>query len=246
MDTKKNCRTRMYIGDSCNVDPANKHDQKRIEDHPQHLIEDHPQHLLENNPAEEEVFAAIPPVEKKSSGVLGWCLAALLAIVLIGGCLYFTTGKDSSDTYKSKQTAFVSSPGNSDETGTKINGYSKSAANGYNATAYSGVSDEFIENYVYYFGNDKSAVTNNSVLDNLAAKAEKNNADIEITAYASMVGNSGYNQRLSEKRAANVASYLVAHGVPKNHIKVVSNGQTQSFGDDAHNRRADIHVVYPG
>lgn len=247
MDTKKNRRTRVYVGDACNVDPANKHEQKRIEDHPQHLIEDHPQHLLENI-VEDEAIAAIPPVERKSTGVLGWCLAALLAIVLIGGCLYFTTKKDSTDTYKAKQTAFVSTPGKTGNTTGQTDGYSQAANDGYNVSGTKGygISDEFIENYVYYFGNDKSAVTDNSVLDNLALKAEKNNADIEITAYASMVGNSDYNQRLSEKRAANVASYLVAHGVPKDHIKVISNGQTQSFGDNAHNRRADIHVVYPG
>ena len=54
-----------------------------------------------------------------------------------------------------------------------------------------------------------------------------------------------HNKNLSEKRADNIADYLVAHGVPVDHVKVVSNGETTNYGDEAHNRRANIHVVYP-
>lgn len=98
--------------------------------------------------------------------------------------------------------------------------------------------------YLYYFANDVSAVPENAVLNEVADAAKNTDADITITAYASSTGSAAYNEVLCEKRAENLENYLVAHGVPADHIKIVSGGQTGQFGSDAYNRRADILVNF--
>lgn len=106
-----------------------------------------------------------------------------------------------------------------------------------------------VANIIYYFGNNESTVAdNNSVLNQAAADVAASGADVTVTAYASNVGNPAYNEELSERRAKNVAAYLVAHGVPKNHVKVVGTGESESFGNGnpAYNRRANIHIDYNG
>lgn len=98
--------------------------------------------------------------------------------------------------------------------------------------------------YLYYFANNASAVPENAVLNEVADAAKNTDADITITAYASSTGSAAYNEVLCEKRAENLENYLVAHGVPADHIKIVSGGQTGQFGSDAYNRRADILVNF--
>lgn len=98
--------------------------------------------------------------------------------------------------------------------------------------------------YLYYFANNVSAVPENAVLNDIAEAAANTGADITITAYASPTGSAAYNEALCEKRAENIENYLEAHGVSADHIKIVSGGQTDQFGSDAYNRRADILVNY--
>lgn len=98
--------------------------------------------------------------------------------------------------------------------------------------------------YLYYFANNQSAVPDNAVLNDIAEAAKNTNADITITAYASQTGSAAYNEALSEQRAENLENYLVAHGVSADHIKIVAGGQTDQFGSDAYNRRADILVNF--
>jgi outer membrane protein OmpA-like peptidoglycan-associated protein len=64
-----------------------------------------------------------------------------------------------------------------------------------------------------------------STLDSVAIVVKKyNNTNITISGYTDNVGNSAYNQRLSEARAASVGDYLVSQGVSPNRIF------TQGFG----------------
>ncbi|MDE5924490.1 MAG: OmpA family protein, partial [Muribaculaceae bacterium] len=99
------------------------------------------------------------------------------------------------------------------------------------------------DNYVYYFPNNGSAVeSDNQVLDALADRLASDGSDVVITGYASPVGNAAYNESLSEARGENVADYLVAHGVDRSHIKVVTGGATDDYGSNPADRRVNIDV----
>lgn len=98
--------------------------------------------------------------------------------------------------------------------------------------------------YVYHFANNQSAVPENAILSEIAAKAKATGADITVTAHASNVGSAAYNMKLSRERAENIARYMVAHGVDASHVRVKAEGATTEYGDAAHNRRADIIVDY--
>ena len=54
-------------------------------------------------------------------------------------------------------------------------------------------------------------------LDSLATliKSDQNVAGVRIVGYADRMGNPGYNEKLSQKRAENVRAYLVAKGLTK-------------------------------
>ena len=108
------------------------------------------------------------------------------------------------------------------------------------------IEEEVVENFVYYFANDASSIPDNRMLDALAREAVEHNAEISITGYASEVGNPAYNEMISKKRAENMAQYLIAQGVSKDHIAIEADGATDSFGDAAHCRRVEIHMEYDG
>lgn len=244
MKTRRFYQTKVHYGDKCDLGHELSEEERLIEYRRRLMIEDNPQRIVEEEVIEEEpVAAAAAPVEETggSSGWLSWCLAGLVCLILIaGGCYYAFHGRDAA-TNGSNMAYVTSTKGAS----ASINGKTAAAAGLNGITVTANAAQGKAEDYIYYFSNDKSAVKNNRMLNDLAVKAENSDADIVITAYASTVGNAAYNKKLSQKRADNVASYLVAHGVDKDHIKVVSNGATTNYGDDAHNRRANIHVVYP-
>lgn len=100
------------------------------------------------------------------------------------------------------------------------------------------------ETYVYFFSNNKATVTDSRTLESIAEMAASTGADVTVTGYASETGPAAYNKAISEERAENIAEFLEEHGVDTDHIKVVSEGATDRFGDAAHNRRADITVEY--
>ncbi|HLT65248.1 MAG TPA: OmpA family protein, partial [Flavobacterium sp.] len=54
-------------------------------------------------------------------------------------------------------------------------------------------------------------------------------ASVEVNGFADSVGNAQYNQRLSEKRAKNVAKILEQAGISSSRINVVANGEDTSF-----------------
>lgn len=219
----------MRRGDSCEVTPRSGEEQRRIEDHPQGLIED--------KYAEQAAPVAAAPV-KKSSGWLAWCLAAIAGLLLLGGIIYMVNRDDGYQTTGTKVAKVVTRPAAAKATADVVKSNAMASVSTVGA-AMAGPVD-----YVYYFPNDVSKVTPSKMLDNVAAKVENANADVVITAYASGVGNAAYNKNLSTQRAEHIANYLVAQGVPRSHVKIVSQGESQKYGDDAHNRRANIHIAY--
>ena len=89
-------------------------------------------------------------------------------------------------------------------------------------------------------------------LDEVAAKLTEPGVQIDsmtITGHTDSVGSAASNQRLSERRAEAVKSYLVAKGVDGSKIKTVGRGLTQPVADNktpqgrAQNRRVDVEIV---
>ncbi len=73
---------------------------------------------------------------------------------------------------------------------------------------------------------------------------------VDVIGHASADGDAGYNQRLSENRASNVAQYLISRGVMRERMYVAGRGETQPVADNAtaegraRNRRVEI-VIRP-
>jgi OOP family OmpA-OmpF porin len=89
-------------------------------------------------------------------------------------------------------------------------------------------------------------------LDDVAAKLTQPGVQIQsmtITGHTDSVGKPDSNQRLSERRADAVKSYLVAKGVDGSKIKTVGRGQTAPVSDNktpqgrAQNRRVELEVT---
>jgi outer membrane protein OmpA-like peptidoglycan-associated protein len=72
---------------------------------------------------------------------------------------------------------------------------------------------------------------------------------IQVTGYTDRSGSPGYNQRLSERRANNVAKALAGLGVPPNQMAVSGRGENDNRVPTApgvrepQNRR--VEIVFP-
>lgn len=67
-----------------------------------------------------------------------------------------------------------------------------------------------------------------NALDEFLGKMKDINPEVIIAVgHADRFGSAGYNQRLSEKRAAAVKGYLVSKGVPDNRVHTEGRGETQ-------------------
>ncbi len=70
------------------------------------------------------------------------------------------------------------------------------------------------------------------ILDELVSFLElNNNLVIEIRSHTDARGNDDYNLKLSDKRAASVVKYLVAHGISKERLNSLGMGETEPIAD---------------
>ncbi|MBI1199890.1 MAG: OmpA family protein [Phenylobacterium sp.] len=89
--------------------------------------------------------------------------------------------------------------------------------------------------------------TLDKVADTLVAYPQ---TTIDVVGHADSTGAADYNQRLSERRAASVADYLISRGVLRDRLYVAGRGETQPIASNAteagraQNRRVEI-VVRP-
>lgn len=113
------------------------------------------------------------------------------------------------------------------------------------------VPEPFDEKFLVLFDYDKAVITAKAkeVLKRVVATLlENDERNINVTGHTCDLGASEYNQRLSERRAKAVLTYLKAHGVKENRIKAYSRGLNQPKVENtteenrAQNRRAEIHV----
>lgn len=90
---------------------------------------------------------------------------------------------------------------------------------------------------------DGVAIQENPQLNDLAEEAVADGSDVVVTGYTDESGNAAYNQQLSTRRAQAIGDYLVAHGVPRDHITVQGRGETDAFATPALDRRVEVRVV---
>jgi outer membrane protein OmpA-like peptidoglycan-associated protein len=103
--------------------------------------------------------------------------------------------------------------------------------------------------FLVFFDWDRDTITpqGNAILQQAAA-AYKSGApvQIQVTGYTDRSGSPGYNQRLSERRANNVANALGGMGVPRNQMAVSGRGENDNRVPTApgvrepQNRRVEI------
>jgi outer membrane protein OmpA-like peptidoglycan-associated protein len=103
--------------------------------------------------------------------------------------------------------------------------------------------------FLVFFDWDRDTITpQGTAILQQAAAAYKSGApvQIQVTGYTDRSGSPGYNQRLSERRANNVANALASMGVPKNQMAVSGRGENDNRVPTAQgvrepqNRRVEI------
>jgi OOP family OmpA-OmpF porin len=106
--------------------------------------------------------------------------------------------------------------------------------------------------FLVFFDWDKDTITPEGMqIVQQAAAAFRSGAPvtIQVTGYTDRSGSPGYNQRLSERRANNVANALVRTGVPRNAMAVSGRGENDNRVPTApgvrepQNRR--VEIVFP-
>lgn len=227
--------------------------QQRLPEHEEHLLEQHYDHDAAAAPlAAAPVAATATAPVSRGLAWLGWCVAALVAVGVMFAGVYLAQHYGNRPDGESMLAVSGAGGNNLDRqyvagissaAGAKTAAVSSaSAASASVAVAGNSAAVVSPTDYVYYFENNNSTIADNKELNELADRVAGTDADITVTGYADPTGSAAYNQRLSERRADNVARYLVAHGVDKSHIKTVGAGQTDAFADYASDRRAEIHV----
>ena len=106
--------------------------------------------------------------------------------------------------------------------------------------------------FLVFFDWDRATITPDGMrVIQQAAEAYRAGApvQIQVTGYTDASGSAGYNQRLSERRANNVANALARVGVPRNQMAVSGRGKSDQRVPTAdgvrepQNRR--VEIVFP-
>ena len=103
-----------------------------------------------------------------------------------------------------------------------------------------------------FFDFDKSTLKpeGRQLLDQVAQQAQGLNLETIIAVgHTDSIGSDAYNQKLSERRAASVKTYLTSKGVPADRIYTEGKGETQPVASNAtregraQNRRVEVEIV---
>jgi OOP family OmpA-OmpF porin len=120
------------------------------------------------------------------------------------------------------------------------------------APAPTPVAAKVVYNADTFFDFDKSTLKpeGRQLLDQVAQQANGMNLETIIAVgHTDSIGTEAYNQKLSERRAASVKSYLVSKGVDANRIYTEGKGESQPIATNstaagrAQNRRVEIEIV---
>ena len=125
-------------------------------------------------------------------------------------------------------------------------------ANAARAKAMKGCTPEIIKLEGVYFDNDSAKLRSASVatLDKAVATLNRRaTIKVEVAAHTDSSGSDSYNLALSERRAASVKDYLVAHGIDATRLTSKGYGETQPVASNAtkegraKNRRVELRVM---
>ncbi|HEY0294359.1 MAG TPA: OmpA family protein [Bordetella sp.] len=114
------------------------------------------------------------------------------------------------------------------------------------------VASKVVFNADAFFDFDKATLKpeGRQLLDQVAAQIGTINLETIIAVgHTDSIGTVAYNQKLSERRAAAVKTYLVSKGIDANRIYTEGKGKTQPVADNktaagrAKNRRVEIEIV---
>src|SRR5690554_7636997 len=95
------------------------------------------------------------------------------------------------------------------------------------STAQGLINDGYV---AVYFDFDKSQPKNTDAINFILTYLKSNpNAKVDVQGYADSVGSASYNQRLSEKRAKNVAKILEQAGISSSRINILGQGEDTSL-----------------
>lgn len=103
-----------------------------------------------------------------------------------------------------------------------------------------------------FFDFDKSTIKpeGRQILDQVASQAQSINLETVIgTGHTDSIGTEAYNQKLSERRANSVKTYLVSKGIPADRIYAEGKGELSPVATNktrqgrAQNRRVEIEIV---
>lgn len=103
-----------------------------------------------------------------------------------------------------------------------------------------------------FFDFDKSTIKpeGRQILDQVASQAQSINLETVIgTGHTDSIGSEAYNQKLSERRANSVKTYLVSKGIPADRIYAEGKGELSPVASNktregrAQNRRVEIEIV---
>lgn len=204
---------------------------------------------------------------------LGWAWLTVLALGVLVGSIYWFSDRSKSNgdnmyasgVNQTNKTALASNTNAQPDAvitevtlseveanaATKANAKTSNAAMAKAATAYATAKTATANanatavphDVVYLFPLDGSDIPDDATLNKLAKEVAATGAYVSVVAYTDESGNSAYNQRLSERRAKRVGDYLIAHGVPGDHVKTKGMGETNDYPTAAQDRRAEIHVT---
>lgn len=114
------------------------------------------------------------------------------------------------------------------------------------------VHEEVITTNKIHFAYDKADILPSSypVVDEIVATIKSRSAvrHVRVEGHTDSRGSDAYNQKLSERRANAVRSYLIAHGISEDKVDAVGMGETAPVADNAtkegraQNRRVEFHL----
>ena len=125
------------------------------------------------------------------------------------------------------------------------------AANQAYAKAKKGCSPEVITLEGVFFETNSADLTASSTatLDSAVKTLQKrSDIKVEVAAHTDSMGQAAYNLDLSNRRAASVMDYLVAHGIKASRLSAKGYGETQPRADNgtaagrAKNRRVELRI----
>lgn len=100
------------------------------------------------------------------------------------------------------------------------------------------------------FDFDKSKLKDTTALDGIISELDKMELDaITVVAHTDSVGTIAYNQKLSERRAESVKSYMVSNGIDGEKIVTEGKGELEPVADNKTkegrrlNRRATVTIM---